>query len=330
MAKGFGAEIETQVRSARDRMEFGRIDGVERFETSTRLTQLDRSLRTIGPAGDPELYRHFPVAAVAVLEGHFKATLATIVNTGCPYLDRGLVLAKDRLKSAIDIVPLLHRKAVTIGDVIAHVIPFNSVSSLENAFGTLFDGDFKSMVAGARSPYEVRNEYVNPSVLVPSVTDLWRALSLAFERRHILAHEAATKFLISFEDAKAAVDSCALFVSALDAVMWSTIWMDEPLTQYEMNVAAWSRCKDVRATLAADLWKALAVATENGERARFRRMHAAWKSFNRQWMAWEGEPFAMGSIRPMLAANSQERALAARREAIQGWLRLMRPEDRSA
>jgi hypothetical protein len=47
-------------------------------------------------------------------------------------------------------------------------------------------------------------------------------------------------------------------------------------------------------------------------------------------MAWEGEPFAMGSIRPMLAANSQERALAARREAIQGWLRLMRPEDRSA
>lgn len=330
MAKGFGAEIETQVMSARDRMEFGRIDGVELFEINSRLAQLDRSLRTIGPTGDPELYRHFPVAAIAVLEGHFKATVATIINTGSPYLERGLVLAKDRLKSAIDVVPMLHRKAVTIGDVIAHVIPFNSVSSLENAFGTLIGSDFKNMVAGARSPYEVRNEYVNPNVLVPSVADLWCALSLAFERRHILAHEAATKFLISFEDAKAAVESCVLFVSALDAIMWSTIWKDEPLTQYEINVAAWSRCKAMRTTLAADLWKALAVASENGERVRFRRMHAAWKAFSKQWMAWEGEPFAMGSIRPMIAANSQERALTARKEAIQGWLSLMRPEDRSA
>jgi hypothetical protein len=58
-----------------------------------------------------------------------------------------------------------------------------------------------------------------------------------------LAHEAATKFELSFDDAKAAVDSCAAFVNALDAVMWSTIWKDLPLTQHEMNVEAWSCCK---------------------------------------------------------------------------------------
>lgn len=329
MAKGFGAEIESQVRSVRERMEFGRIDGVELIETSARLSQLDRSLQTIGPAGDPELFRHFPVAAIAALEGHFKVTVATIINTGSPYLERGLLLAKDRLKSAVDVVPLLHRQTVTIGEVIAHVIPFNSVSSLENAFGALFDSNFKGMIAGAKSPYEVRNEYESPSALVPSVADLWSSLSLAFERRHILAHEAATKFLVSFDDAKSVLDSCALFVSALDAVMWSTIWKDEPLTQYEMNVAAWDRCKAVRATLASDLRRALAVATENGERARFRRLHALWKAFSRQWTDWEMEPFAMGSTRPMLAAYSQESALAARLSTIQNWLSLMRPEDLS-
>lgn len=326
MARGFGAEIEAQVTSARERMMFGRVDGVELVETSTRLSQLIRSLQTIGPAGDPELFRHFPVAAIAALEGHFKATVAIIINTGSPYLERGLALAKDRLKSAVDVVPLLHHKAVTIGDVVAYVLPFNSVSSIENAFGVLFDGDFKHMVASARSPNDVRNEYETTNALVPSVADLWRALAIAFETRHILAHEAATKVLLSFDDAKVAVESCALFTRALDALIWSTIWKDEPLTQYEMNVAAWSRCKAVRASLAADLWKCLAVATENGERARFRRMHAQWKAFNKQWLAWEEEPFAMGSLRPMLAAISQERALAARREAIRGWLHLMRPD----
>jgi len=327
MAKEFGAEIELQVQRMRARMQFGRVDGVELFETSVRLAQLDRSLRGIGPESDSELFRHFPVAAVAVLESHFKATVASIINAGSPYLERGLALAKDRLRSAIDVVSLLHRKAVTIGEVVAHVIPFNSVSSLEAALCALFDADFKTLVANAKDPYHVRSGVVSAAeALVPSAEQLWRGLALAFERRHILAHEAATKFELSFDDAKAAVDSCAAFVNALDAVMWSTIWKDLPLTQYEMNVAAWSRCEAARKDLAADIWVALAVATENGERARFRKLHAEWKAFNKRWLAWEDEPFAMGSIRPMLAADSHERALRARREAVRGWLRLMRPE----
>jgi len=329
MAKGFGADLESQVQSMRARMQFGRMDGVELVETNPRLAQLGRSLRGIGPESDPELFRHFPVAAVAVavLESHFKATVASIIDAGSPYLERGLALAKDRLKSAIDVVPLLHRKAVTIGEVVAHVIPFNSVSSLEATFSALFDADIKTLVADARDPYHLRNgneSATNPMVV--SVKDLWRELALAFERRHILAHEAATKFELSFDDAKAAVDSCAEFVNALDAVMWSTIWKDLPLTQYEMNVEAWSRCKAERRALAADIWAALAVATESGERARFRELHAEWKAFNKRWLAWEDEPFVMGSIRPLIAASARERTLRARREAIRGWLSLMRPE----
>jgi len=328
MARGFGAEIESQVQSMRARMQLGRVDGVELFETSVRLEQLGRSLRGIGPASDPELFRHFPVAAVAVLESHFKTTVASIINAGSPYLERGLALAKDRLKSAVDVVPLLHRKSVTIGEVIAHVIPFNAVSSFEAAFSALLDADIKTLVAEARDPYRLRNGQVSVAdTLVASVDDLWRGLALAFERRHILAHEAATKFELSFGDAKSAVDSCAEFVNALDAVMWSTIWKDLPLTQYEMNVEAWSCCKAERRALATEIRAALAVTTQKGERARFRDLHAAWKKFNKRWVAWEDESFAMGSIRPMIAAGSRERALRARREAIQGWLSLMRPAE---
>lgn len=325
MAKGLGTEIESQVQSVRARMQFGRIDGVEFYETNVRLIQLNRSLQSIGPKGDPELFRHFPVAAIAVLESHFKSTVSSIVNSGPPFLERGLAMAKDRLKSAADVIPSLHRKAVTIGEVIAHVIPFNSVSSLENSFGALLDADIKRLVAEARDPYRLRNgDESDADRLVASVDDLWRGLAHAFDRRHILAHEAATKFDLSFDDATAAVDSCDAFVHALDAVMWSTIWKDVPLTQYEMNIAAWSRCNAERQALAAEIWGALAVATKIGERARFRALHFKWKEFSKQWLAWEDEAFGMGSIRPMIAADSRERALRARREAIQGWLGLMR------
>lgn len=328
MARGFGFEIESQVQSMRARMQWGRVDGVELFETNVRLGQLGRSLRRIGPAGDPELFRHFPVAAVAVLESHFKTTVASIINGGSPYLERGLALAKDRLKSASDVIPLLHRKSVTIGEVVAHVIPFNAVSSIEATFRVLLDEDIKTSVAKARDPYRVRNGLASvEDTLVVSVDELWRGLALAFERRHILAHEAATKFELAFDDAKSAVDSCSAFVNALDAVMWSTIWKDLPLTQYEMNVEAWNRCKAERRALAAEIRSALVVATQKGERTRFRELHAEWKRFSKRWVAWEDESVAMGSIRPMIAADSRERALRARREAVQGWLSLMRPPE---
>lgn len=327
MAKGFGVNIESQVQEMRARMEFGHVDGVGLIETTFRLQQLGHSLQSIGAESDPELFRHFPVAAIAVLESHFKATVASIVNTGSPYLERGLTLAKDRLKSAVDVVPLLHRKTVTIGEVVAHVIPFNSVSSIETAFRALFDAEIKTLVADARDPHFLRTGCLSiANLLVPSVEDLWQGLALTFERRHILAHEAATKFELSFDDAKVAIDSCAAFVNALDAVMWSTIWKDLPLTQYEMNHVAWSRYKAERKALATEIWTALAVASDNNERARFRKMHFEWKTFNNKWIAWEDEPFAMGSIRPMIAANSRERALRARRESIRNWLSLMCPE----
>lgn len=326
MAKNFGAQIEEQIRSARSRNAFGRVDGVEFVSTYSRIAQLQRSLEAIGPEGDPELFRYFPVAAIATLEGHFKETVAAIVNSGPIYFERGLNLAKDKLKSAADIVPLLHRKAVTLGAVVAHVIPFNSVSSLESAFDQLLDGNFKDMVAKVHDPYSVRNRLPFPEKIVPSISDLWQALALAFERRHILAHEAAAYFELSFEHAYSAVEACAMCSRALDAVLWDTVWKDLPLTQYEMNVAACSKRDAARSALAATLRKALVVAAEDGERARFIKLHRAWKAYTAEWTSWESAPFAMGSMRPMLLAGSQERALVARKESVRNWLHVMRPE----
>lgn len=325
MARSMGTQIESQLLEARGRLRGGSIDGGF-YDANVRFWQLGKSLEGVGSGGDPELFRHFPVASVAILESHFKATVTAIVDAGSPYLERGLQLAKDRLKFAAD-VPLLHRKSATIGELVAYVLPFNSISSLESTFGTLFDDDLKVLVAQVKDPYDERNERPGAEAIVPNIEVLWRGLSQAFDRRHILAHEAATRYVLSFDDAKSDIDSCALISKALDALMWSTVWRAVPLTQYEMNVAAWKSCKAVRAVLAAKIRAALAISTEDGKRARFRQMHAAWKTFTRQWLSWEDEPFVMGSIRPMLNAIAQERSLKARLESIEAWISLMRPES---
>ena len=324
MARATGAQLETQLRDARSRMVAGTVDG--RSYEVMRLEDLHRSLDRLGGSADPELYRHFPIAAVAVLETHFKTSVATIIDAGSPYLERGLSFAKEHLRSHAEVLEILHRKTVTVRELVAYSLPFNSVASVESALGKLFDGDLKAMFAQAIDPYYVRNESADSEPIVANVAALWKDLNETFQRRHILAHESATDYAVSFEEAKTAVRCIHQFASALDAIMWATVWKELPFTQYEMNDAAGQRHRLTRQDLAKSLRLGLAIATENGERTRFRKVHFAWRQYAQQWIQWEDEAFTMGSIRPFVAALARDRALTARREAVDAWIELMRPD----
>ena len=321
-------ELETQFREARSRMASGTIDG-EQYNSASRLDSLEKSIRMLGETADVELYRHFPVAAVAVLESHFKLTVSTIVNAGSPYLERGLALAKDRIKStAVDFLPILHRKSVTVGELVAHSLPFNSIGSLETALGTLLGEPFKNLVRDSIYLYDQRREFGEKARLIDDVDALWKSLAATIERRHILAHEAATNYSISHAEALEAVKSVKAVTSSVDSILWATVWKDEPLTQYEMNVKAWSTYSTTRVLLAASLRTALSIATADGERKRFATLHLAWKRASVAWTNWEEEEFQMGSIRPYVTALARNHARAERLKEIDHWIQRRRPEGR--
>src|SRR5689334_7105415 len=69
---------------------------VPRFEqTKRRLYDLEGALyflqrrkASIPPRHKRELYRHFPVALVAVAEGHFKMLYRDLIDSGEPFLTR--------------------------------------------------------------------------------------------------------------------------------------------------------------------------------------------------------------------------------------------------
>lgn len=319
-------EIENRFREARSRMHGGTADG-EQYDSVLRLRQLTTSLKNLGESADAELYRHFPVAAVAVLETHFKSVVSLTINTGSPYLERGLSLVKDRIKSAVDVLPSLHKKTVTLGEFVAHVLPFNSLSSLEVALSTLFDQSLKELVKNAVGIYQQRNEYIEKTPLVKNVAHLWEALSKAFEMRHILAHEAATKYEISYADALSSLKAVGDFTEVVDALLWTTVWKDEPLTQYEMNVHAWNEYRKTRALLAASLRRGLRIATEHANRSKYCKLHLDWKRASRGWTAFEEQEHYMGSIRPLMSAIFLDRAHGQRLASINAWSAERRHED---
>ncbi|MBV8271912.1 MAG: hypothetical protein JO067_06535 [Cupriavidus sp.] len=326
MAKASPINIENELIDAKSRRGFGFAEGAY-YEAISRLASLDRSLAKLKNNGDKELYRYFPVAAIAVLETHFKVIVATVIDSGPPYLERGLNLVRDKLMSAADALPLLHRKNISAGDIVSHSLPFNSIASLERAYCALFDKDLKNVVQQIEDPYVIRTGLESRGPIVPDVITLWAGLARTFERRHILAHESAEQFSISYEESREAVTCVTEFVKAIDAILWETIWKDRPLTQYEMNVSAGKELRDARDVLAARMRKALKIATEDGQRARFRRMHFSRRAYFKQWIEWQDEQFTAGSIRPLLTANGRTLALKCYIKELSNWIGQMRFEE---
>ncbi|WP_322095145.1 hypothetical protein [Paraburkholderia bannensis] len=323
--KGKSPNFEEQLLDIRSRLRIKRRD-TEFYETASRLLTLMVSLEKLGDGADPELYKHFPVAAIAALEAHFKAVVSKIVDTGPPYLERGLTLAGDRLRSASQILPIVHGNKVSAGELIAHVIPFNSVATIENALSSLLGTDFKALVGTVVNEYDQRSPSRTPQLVVPDVAALWKELALAFERRHILAHEAATGYEVTFADAKLSVQSARQLCDAIQATMWMTIWKDVPLTQSEMNIHAYRQMKQTRIALGRKLRIAMAIAASRGERARFRRTHMLWRDYAKGWSPWQAELYAGGTIQPLIRATAEERTFSNRLSDVKSWISAMQPE----
>ena len=311
--------IENELIESRARSRGGKVDG-KYVETMSRLAALERSLRALGSAADPELFRHFPVAAISVLETQFKFAIATLVDSGAPYFERGLGLCREKLTSAADVLVLLGRGRVSAGDLVAYLIPFNSVASLESAFSALVDEDFKNLIGRIEDHYFVRAKVGTGGPIVQSVSELWASLARTFERRHILAHESAGSFRVNYEDAELALASVAVFAKALDAMLWVTAWKDQPLTQYEALEASLAEFHEARNLLAQRLRKGLQIATEDGHRKRFRSMYFQWRAYSREWARWLDEGFSGGSIRPLVAARNGTFALKNQIDEMANWV----------
>ncbi|QQQ51270.1 DUF1311 domain-containing protein [Pseudomonas syringae] len=315
MAKQGKTLLDERISQVRSRLQVGRVEGAI-YEATVRITDLERSLNALKGTDNTELFRHFPVAAVATLEAHFRSSVTMIVDKGGDYFTRGIALVSDKLKAS-EIIPMIHKRSVSIGEIVAYSLPFSSLAHLEEVFDSLLGQKFKQLSKYAEDPYFRRNNVDNRKLLVDDIPGLWENLHRTFHDRHVLAHESATQFIIDYDKAATAVRSVKLIVEIMDAVLWSTVWKDEPLTQYEMNIAAWESYKNIRLKLAAAI---RAKRKENDgptEKSRFTKLQLSWKDWVSEWCLFSADRFAGGSIRPLIHASELTQAYEDRIKQIE-------------
>lgn len=250
------------------------------FDVNNRLRTLHQAILE---ASHPELARHVPVSAIAALQTMAKGLVINLVELGEPYRTRAGGLLKDRI-AIKDAIEWFHGDAHSFGEVVAHAIKFNSMTDVHTVIENLLGVDLKRCLSAAIDPYQLRNDVQDAEILVKDVDILYRDVQEAFRVRHILAHEAASKFEIDKEDAQRMLESVILFVTGVDAVLWTTAYAHFPLTTYEMNTHAAAELQQARESLAAVVARTREIAEKYGRAASWFTEHQArWQEQCDDW-----------------------------------------------
>ncbi len=284
------------------------------FDVHRRMAELGMLFSGAGN----ELHRHIVVSSIATLQTFHRGTIVSVVNLEDKYKRRAAQSINEKF-SMEDALLWLTGGVATLGELAAHLSSCNNPTDMVSTLGALLEVDMRKALAQAVDPYDMRNGVSGAPPVVEDVDRLLADLAEAFRLRHILAHEAAAELVVGAETAERLWAAVSSWIKAIEAVLWTTAYADEPLTQHEMNVHAGKGLRATRTTLARLLRIARSWATEENRSAWLRSNQRLWSRASADWTRGTYATLD-GSMWPSVAAGDAQRTVQARIEQVKAWL----------
>ena len=157
-----------------------------------------------------EICKYFPIAMIACLEDYVRICISELINHGKPFSDnaRGFKDFSFKIDSVLEIT----NKKITIGEIIAHALPVNSMDNIFSHFNVLTEGEFSkninSLLETAISLCHGADVYT-PDTILRNVSDTFRL-------RHIFAHELSMKEKLTIDRSESLSLQTFLFASSIE------------------------------------------------------------------------------------------------------------------
>jgi uncharacterized protein YecT (DUF1311 family) len=215
------------------------------------------------PQKDLETAAYFPIRAVTLLEVFTRAWIATLVDSGEPYLGRGIAFAKKLdVKPDYEVVRGIQGRTITLGDVIAHSASLNSFGQMAAAFEALID---EALVLRISSAVDRWNGEEPGKPIISDPEAMASALDRLFRIRHIIVHENPMHGVCAVEDITAMLKAAADFASAANEAFTEILYGKLPLSNVEMKQAAHDEWQKVDGELSRVLEQIAARQDEEGK-----------------------------------------------------------------
>jgi len=309
-------DIIQEIGEIRNRRQFGSA----MMELPFRLFSLEHAFRN-QKDHDGELVRYFPVALIACVEGYFRMAIKDLIDTGDPYLSNAEKPASS-IRLDFSVVRAVHGKAITVGELVAHGIQLSRLEHIDVALSTILGTGFLKGLETVtdRWAHEIGGKEVAPILENPN--EVFADVARTFELRHIICHEIASAYEIKLEEVARCFESCVAFLRASDEFISETLDPGAPLTQTDMNIAAWNdlEAKNLELEEAANK---LIARLDDAELKAFKESQEKWRQYCESWADFvAGDRAGGGTIWPLIYVGAAKATIEMRIQEVRGFRRL--------
>jgi uncharacterized protein YecT (DUF1311 family) len=266
---------------------------------------------------DSEMLKYFPIALVAIFESYFRSAICELIEFGSPFLENAAKFSQDKMqKPDFEWVLAIERKKITLGELIAHLLPFHSLEDVDCNMSTVIGESFLERIKATRDRWAVEIDGASPKPILDSPADVYQAVKETFRLRHEYCHELG----LHQKPDKTLISNCyensSLLLKAADQLIWDLVAPNAPLTQSAMNKRAHDDLTNADRSL-IELCKKIDPFLDDMEKKEFKESHAIWAQFRDK----EAESVANrwgrgGTIWPTLRAGHAHKLTLLRIEEL--------------
>jgi len=171
-----------------------------------------------------ELLRYIPVSLVACIEGYFTLAIKDIVDGGPPF-SNNVNKFKD-LTFKLESVLALHEKNVTLGDIVAGILPLSNPSAIYSCMETILGESFTEMVKHHELKCPHCDEKSPLHLMFPS---FFKEIEQIYKVRNIFFHEIAPSESVSVKQIGKLLSSATLFIYVSESIITDAmLFMGQP------------------------------------------------------------------------------------------------------
>jgi uncharacterized protein YecT (DUF1311 family) len=260
------------------------------------------------------------VVAIAALESIFRTAVRELVDSGSPYSDRAGAIVHD-MKVEVSALHAFHGRKLSVGEFVAHLVPFKSFEDINTALTTLLGTSFLSAAKRVEDQWEKRVYGRLDARVLRSHGPVFEDVKALISARHQIAHEAPYPPAVTdAEVLRRQLTSTELFAHAISEVVSQTVNPDAPLTQAEMNEAAGKQAHEADDVMQQVYQNGLA-RTAAADRAALEKSQEAFLEYRKEASSFAGRAVAGGSMRPTFELLEYEQLTHQRTEDLERLLR---------
>jgi hypothetical protein len=181
-------DILQEIASIKSRSEFN-----SRYDYSSRLSDIEYALKEFSEYNgefNQELLKYVPISTVACFEAFFNSAIKEIIDFGKPYSNNVAKFNQAKnVKLDFEVVAAIQTKSLTVGEFVAHLLPYNSLEDINSNLSILIDEDFLQGLLGftKTSIFEEVNAVRKSFQEKPG--EIIKSVKKTYELRHIFCHD---------------------------------------------------------------------------------------------------------------------------------------------